>query len=404
MRSAVGVAAAVAACMLAAVAAGAQPTVRLPAQDRTVAARFAPVFQVGEAEGRSWEVFSEVRQLAFDARDNLYVLDRGNARVLVFDRTGRFVRQVGKRGGGPGEFTSPARLSVTRDGSLVVADQGRRAFSIFDAQGRFTRSVPYDAEFGISGQGMEAHPRGGVVTGALPIPLGGGTPQNSVLWYPLARAGATALLRVADEPAETSEPARSGGTRTRVITSRKPAFAPTLRWGLLPSGGVVAATSAEYRLTVTDDRGTAVWVLERPIRPRAVTQRDRDAELARRQEGGGRDITVLGGGGSLESLPPEVRGMVQSALRDVEFARVIPVVRRLAADPAGRIWVGRAGPDAGRPGPVDLLAADGRYLGTLAAQEVPDAFSPSGARAAYITRDEEGVERVVVRTIPALPR
>ena len=385
---------------LAAEALAAQPVVRLAGRDNALSGRFSTVFEVGREEGRSWEVFSDVRQVAFDAQDNLYVLDRGNARVLVFDRNGRFVRQIGKKGGGPGELTSPSSLAVTVSGEVVVSDNGRRAFSVFSRDGRFLRSVAHDGRYGISGLGLAAHPRGGVVTVAQPLPIGGGTPANSVLWYPLTANAQTAkLLEVADEPAEAAE-VPAGRATARVISNRKPAFAPTMRWELLPTGGVVAASKAEYSVLVTNPRGTVTRVLERPLRPRAVTERDREAELARRREAtaGGANVTVMGGG-SLESLPPEVRAVVQQAISGAEFARVVPVIQDLSVDRAGRIWVQRAGSVAGTPGPVDILSPDGRYLGTLPAQPIPNAFSASG-RAAFIVKDDLGVEKVIVRTVP----
>lgn len=82
-------------------------------------------------------------------------------------------------------------------------------------------------------------------------------------------------------------------------------------------------------------------------------------------------------------------------LGDAEFARVMPVVRRIGVDASGTLWIERTGPAPGRPGGVDLVDPRGRYLGTLRGWEVPAAFSPRG-RAAYVRDDALGVQRVVV--------
>jgi hypothetical protein len=388
-------AALVAAAALIHAPAGAQPVVRLPAQDRILPMRAQNAFQIGAEDGQSWEVLSGVRQVAFDRNENLYVLDGGNARVLVFDRAGRFVRQIGKRGGGPGELLAPMRMALLGDGTLVVSDNGRRSFSVFGADGRFTRSVPHDTAFGLSGEWMAAHPRGGVVTSTQPINLPGAAPRGkTLLWYSLAARAPTRLVQLAPEAAPTSNQQARG--RTTVVSSWKQVFSPSLQWDLLPGGGVVMANTAGYSLRVTGPNGAVQRVIERPIRPRPVTQRDRDAELARRRDGGG--VTVVGGSGT---VPPAVRQAIAAQMANVEFAPVIPVIDRMIVDRAGRVWVQRSGPADGRPGPVDILAADGRYVGTLAPQAAPNAFSPAG-RAAYITRDEMGVERVVVRTLPRI--
>src|SRR5687768_13633048 len=85
-----------------AVPAAAQQTIKLPDRDRALAGQAETVFSVGVDEGPDWEMFANVAGVAFDADDNLYVLDGGNARILVFGPDGRFVQQIGKKGGGPG--------------------------------------------------------------------------------------------------------------------------------------------------------------------------------------------------------------------------------------------------------------------------------------------------------------
>src|SRR5687768_12920717 len=72
--------------------------VRLPERDRPLAGTPAQVFAVGRAEGAEHEMFGEIAGVAFDASDNLYVLDRRSFRVMVYDRSGRYLRQIGKQG------------------------------------------------------------------------------------------------------------------------------------------------------------------------------------------------------------------------------------------------------------------------------------------------------------------
>ena len=52
-------------------------------------------------------------------------------------------------------------------------------------------------------------------------------------------------------------------------------------------------------------------------------------------------------------------------------------------------------------GPIDLLTADGRYLGTLRADatSMPSAFGPDGL-VAFVERDELDVPTVVVKRLP----
>lgn len=389
-------------------AAFAQPVVRITGPDRLLAGRPAPVFGVGAEEGESWEMFSGVGGVAFDAQDNLYVLDRGNHRVLVFNPRGRFVRQMGRRGQGPGELMGPVQMTVTQAGEVVVSDVGRRAYSVFGTDGTFRRNVAFEEE-ALPGLAMQPHPRGGVVGLFRPgasfprnARAGVTVSSNSLVWHPLARGSrASRLFQVPEEVVRSAEmPGASSGTRTRMVGA--PTFSPQVHWAVLPTGGVAVAHTARYSVKVTNPAGGVVRVLERPIAPRAVTARDRERARERLRRGleTGEGVVVISrdGRNRAGTTPPQV---VRQQVEGMQFADRIPVIDGITADRRGRLWVERAGAQVGAAGPVDLLSAEGRYLGTLPAGTVlPNAFSPTG-RAAYIETDELGVERVVVRALPA---
>jgi DNA-binding beta-propeller fold protein YncE len=61
--------------------------------------------------------------LAYDGpRDRLYVADSAAHRVFVLAGDGRPAGELGRRGGGPGEFNFPTHLAVAPDGALLVTD------------------------------------------------------------------------------------------------------------------------------------------------------------------------------------------------------------------------------------------------------------------------------------------
>lgn len=65
-----------------------------------------------------WE-FKDVAAVAVDREDNVYVFNRGPHPMIVFDRTGRFLRSWGE-----GTFTKPHGLHIGPDGSLYCTDDG----------------------------------------------------------------------------------------------------------------------------------------------------------------------------------------------------------------------------------------------------------------------------------------
>jgi sugar lactone lactonase YvrE len=61
-----------------------------------------------------------------------------NDRVLVFSPDGKkIVRQFGKRGAGPGEFNQPHALAFDAQGRLYVGDRSNNRVQIFDQSGKF---------------------------------------------------------------------------------------------------------------------------------------------------------------------------------------------------------------------------------------------------------------------------
>jgi hypothetical protein len=88
------------------------------------------------------DFFYRPSDMAFDGTNQLiYIADYGNDRVVVFDTGGKFVRAIGKKGQGPGDFSGPTGLCVMEDSRLAVADYGNNRIQIFSPGGEFQRAV-----------------------------------------------------------------------------------------------------------------------------------------------------------------------------------------------------------------------------------------------------------------------
>jgi hypothetical protein len=411
--------------MAAAAPAAAQQTVRLPARDVALQERPATVFTVGTEEGRDWEMFSGIRTVAFDRSDNLFVLDGQNYRVVVFDARGRYVRHFGKRGGGPGELQAPLALILDADGNVVVNDIANRAFVVFKPTGEHVRNVPFPEDIGFPGN-VFADGRGGVLTrtmprvirgpGDVPAPATAGPEFASIVRLPLQeKATAQELYRMPIAPAQEQQlPAGSANQRARAFIRRDPVFGPMQLFAPLASGAVAVQHESPFNVKILDANGRAVRTLARDYPVRRVTQRDKDAWQERQEKGeNGRQTQVMvsmgpqgstttigsggairaGGGAGGQGAP------IQLNMEDVPFADVMSVVTGLRSDPLGRLWIQRRNQNGANNGPIDLVTAEGRYIGTLPAQDLPNAVSASGL-AAWIVVDDLGVERVTVKRLP----
>jgi DNA-binding beta-propeller fold protein YncE len=60
-----------------------------------------------------------------------------NARIVKFDKDGKFIKSWGKKGAGPSEFNVPHTLAMDSSGRLFVGDRANSRIQIFDQDGKF---------------------------------------------------------------------------------------------------------------------------------------------------------------------------------------------------------------------------------------------------------------------------
>ncbi|HVS87735.1 MAG TPA: peptidyl-alpha-hydroxyglycine alpha-amidating lyase family protein [Candidatus Acidoferrum sp.] len=82
--------------------------------------------------------FNRPTDVAFAADGSIYVSDGyGNSRVAKFSAEGKFLLDWGHKGQGPGEFDLPHSVAVDTQGRVYVADRMNVRIQIFDANGKF---------------------------------------------------------------------------------------------------------------------------------------------------------------------------------------------------------------------------------------------------------------------------
>ena len=82
----------------------------------------------GEGDG---EFADGLSHLAIDGKDRIYVVEGGLHRVQVFDRDGRFLHRWGSQGDGEGRFDHPYGIAVYRRGTVYVGDNANHRIQKF---------------------------------------------------------------------------------------------------------------------------------------------------------------------------------------------------------------------------------------------------------------------------------
>ena len=70
------------------------------------------------------------------------------SRVAKFDKNGNWVKQWGEPGNQPGQLNTPHSIAADAKGNIYVADRGNQRIQVFDTKGKVLRQivmdVPYD--------------------------------------------------------------------------------------------------------------------------------------------------------------------------------------------------------------------------------------------------------------------
>ena len=95
----------------------------------------------GWADPATMAIFNQPTDIGFSPHGEIYVTDgySSNARIIRFDRNGRFVAAWGNKGTASGEFNLPHAVVVDNGGLVYVADRENRRIQIFDDENRFIR-------------------------------------------------------------------------------------------------------------------------------------------------------------------------------------------------------------------------------------------------------------------------
>jgi hypothetical protein len=104
----------------------------------------SPRLSIGQAEGDPAYQLYGVRGASRLSDGRIVVLNSGVPDFRIYDKEGRHLRTIGRRGEGPGEFQFPIHLLRLHNDSLVVWDDVVGPASVFSGDGRFIRQERLD--------------------------------------------------------------------------------------------------------------------------------------------------------------------------------------------------------------------------------------------------------------------
>ena len=97
----------------------------------------------------STQLLNEPNDIAIGRTGDLFVVQghtpgaMGDPRVLKFDKNGKFIKSWGGKGKEPGKFDVAHGIAIDAKGLLWVTDRENQRIQVFDADGKFIRELKY---------------------------------------------------------------------------------------------------------------------------------------------------------------------------------------------------------------------------------------------------------------------
>src|SRR6266702_5855182 len=97
------------------------------------------LMKLGKAgvSGKGHDTFDRPTDVAIGNNGDIFVTDghSKNDRVIKFTKDGHYIKEWGRTGSGPGEFNQPHALDIDPQGRIFVADRSNNRLQMFDQDG-----------------------------------------------------------------------------------------------------------------------------------------------------------------------------------------------------------------------------------------------------------------------------
>ncbi|MCX6564007.1 MAG: NHL repeat-containing protein [Candidatus Aminicenantes bacterium] len=273
-------------------------------------------------------VFQSPGGVAVDDKGRVYVADFDAHHLKVFGADGKFLRTIGRKGQGPGDFQGPASVEIG-GGRIYIWESTNRRISVFDAEGKFIASTPFNpGAFGAFIR-MRALPDDRLV-----VYYERGLAEGSMTSVPDGQDRVVELLSAEAKPMRTLYERKVRSSRLAWVAElsryvRVPfPYHPAVAMDVTPAGLVAVGLNDKNGFEVLDPDQGRLAAFSRPYQPVRLTEKDKQDHFGRFRMTVFKDNvkTVL-------PKPPEY------IVKNTEFPDVLPAFRGLVADGEGFLWV-----------------------------------------------------------------
>ena len=281
-------------------------------------ARLVEEIRIGALEGAEELTFGQVGRVAPGPNGSVDIFDGQAIALRRFDSTGRFVKKVGGRGQGPGEYEQLLGMHTLSDGRLVTYDGRNSRLTTYSPDGEPVDTWPLQLPVRMFSDNAFAADRTDHVYVMTARPGAQQGPPNSSILLRIGTDGK--IVDTLDVPRWTPS-----------AEVRGLCLAPNHRWTLHPSGQFLRGISSAYSLDLRQPDGKVLRI-QRAAEPVPFESGER-SEL---------EADIANSGPPIESMSISAgkAPVIEYGPRQT-IPQSKPFFRNLVAGADGRIWVQR---------------------------------------------------------------
>ena len=296
---------------------------------------------IGEGAGAEEYMFASVGDIFVNDEGKIIVSDSKDTVIKIFDVNGRFIRSIGRKGQGPGEFSRIDSFQITSKGELLVVDNVNRRLSSFSLTGDLINSLSIK-ELPAASNNWEVDTRGNIIMDTVQF-----TADNQLVVETKIYDSQHEFVKVlsASKPYDLSIP-----------------FHPFHYWRATVNDHIVYAYNDTYELQVFGPAWKLVRRIQKDFDPVKIREDEIEEELKRKR------------------LPP-----------DTVVPSHYPAFHVFVADDEGRIFVRTwERSEDGNSFYYDVFDSDGRYVTKFPFHATPRIIKKE--KLYIVEEDEEGYQ------------
>jgi hypothetical protein len=273
------------------------------------------------------ESLSQVSIFVVDGEGNILALDFKERKIKVYDKTGQFLRLIGKPGQGPGEVGMATGIQLMADGTIVNEDAINRRLALFKPSGEFIKNISMTGSLGLVNILLDA--KGNAIGREMGLAEG-----NSKMFFEVKKFDSSLKPLFTLDKIEFPVPIPGSGAKMNIMDMISV-------YQFDPAGNIYYGRNVDYEIKVYTPEGKQLRAIRKEYDRVKVTQTDIDEILER--------IPNVAGG-------PNVKEMFS-------FPDYFPPFQSFFLDDQGRLYVrtftkGKAKGEY----QIDVFDAEGKFI------------------------------------------